>query len=260
MAQALVRIALRLCVTGILVINSVVAPPTAKADVIGDFSGILTDPLKLGKASENILQSVERMQLMLNKVGSLEATTNADLADRISQVKDIVDQVIAAVDRNVANLANIIAQAENKLASLEQTIYRDAQSLLDKAQCVTQNIATVQMQEAVANAVAALSDSDLGITFFGFKIIDLKARKVQITDPDQAYISVRNGYLRKLSRLRPTDSAYAIISTYVNIERLAENASCAYRDPTLAVLFLKEEFNYRRLTEPWARIPVVIAQ
>jgi len=260
-AKTTVCIALRLCIAGTLALNSVVIPPLvspARADVLGDIGGILTDPLKLGKASQNILESVQRLQLMLNQIGSLEATTNSDLADRILQVKDVVDEVIAAVDRNVANLSQIIAQAEMQIASLEQTIYLDAQSILDKVQCVAQNIATIQVQEAVANAVSALSDADPSIRFLGIKIIDLKARKVQITDPDQAYISIREGYLKRLSALRPTDSAYTIVSTYANIERLAEGASCAYRDPTLAALFLKEEFNYQRLAEPWANIPVVM--
>lgn len=255
-SQKLICIALKLCLIGTLVLPGVFAPPPARANVFGDAWGIVTDPLKLGKASDNLLQSVERIQLMLNQVGQLEATANVDLANRISQVQQLVDGVISAVDRNVANLRDIVAQAEVQMASLEQIVYLDAQSILDKVQCVAQNIATIQVQEAVANAVAALHDSDPSITFLGIKIINLKTRNVVITDPDQAYISVRDGYLKKLAALGAGDDAYTIVSTYANIERLAEGASCAYRDPTLASLFLKEEFNYRRLAEPWANIPM----
>src|ERR1700729_1947690 len=102
-------------------LSSVSSP--ARADVIGDFSDILTDPFKLGRASDNILQSVERMQLMLNKVGELEATANADLAARIGEVKVIIDKVIDAADRDLVTLKRIIAQAEADIASLESTIY-----------------------------------------------------------------------------------------------------------------------------------------
>jgi hypothetical protein len=260
MAKTLVCIALRLCIAGTLVVTNVVNPPPAKASVIGDFTGILTDPLKLGRASDNILQSVERVQAMLNQVGALEATTNVDLANRISDVKDIVDEVIGAVDHNVANLGEIVKQAEDRMASLEQIIFIDAQSILDRVQCVAENMATVQIQEAVANAVATLVRSDPHIALFGIKIIDLKAGNVQITDPDKAYMSLRDGYLKRLAALRATDSAYAIVSTYANIERLAQGASCAYRDPTLAAFFLKQEFDYQRLAEPWSIIPPVMQQ
>jgi hypothetical protein len=256
-AQTMVRIGLRLCFAGTLLLQNLGTPPSARAQ---DLSGILNDPLKLGHASDNILRSVERIQLMLNQVGSLEVTTNADLKDRISQVNVVVNRVIAAVNQNVADLSQIIAQAETTLTSLEQNIYLDAQSILDRVQCVAQNIATTQVQEAVGNAVGALHRADPSIRFFGIKIIDLELNKIEITAPDKAYISVRDGYLKRLDSLGESDSAYTIISTYANIERLAVDASCAYRDPTFVALFVKQEFYYRRLAMSWANIPVKMIQ
>ena len=257
-----VFIVLRLFIASTLALNCVIIPflsiPAKADDVIGDFSGILTDPLKLGHASDKILQAVQRMQQMLNQAGTIEATTNTDLAARIHDVKDIVDRVISAVDQDVANLSQIIAQGETQIALLEDTIYRDVESILDKVHCLVQNITTVQLQEAVASSVAALKDADPSIRFLGINIVDLKLRKVEITEPDQAYISIKNGYLKKLDKLVSTDRAYTIVSTYANIERLAEDASCSYHDPTLVAMFLKEEFEYRRLAEPWKTVPVVM--
>lgn len=254
-AKTLACIALRKCIAGTLVLGSLVLPPSAKADVVGDFRDELTDPLKLGKASNNILESVERMQLMLNQVGSLEATTNADLAERIRQAKVVVDNVIAAVDRAAKNLREIVTEAENSLASLERSIYLDAQRILDKVQCVAQN-ATDQAEEAVAKAAGALRESDPHITFLGFTIIDLKLNKVHITDPDRAYLSIRDGYLKTLeTTLRPTDSAYTIISAYANIGRVAWKTRCAYpvNSPAQAFL-LNQEFDYLRLAKSWESI------
>jgi hypothetical protein len=250
---------LRLCVAGTLLLNSVGFPPAAKADAIGDLSGILKDPLKLGNASGDLLESVERIQLMLNQVGSVEATTNVDLANRIAQVKDVVNEVVTAVDQNVANLSQIISQAEAKMTTLEQTIYLDAQSLLNQVQCVAQNITTIDAQQLVANMVLSLYKSDPTITFAGIDVVKLKVGTVQITDPDQAYISARDGYLKKLAALGPSDSAYTIISTYANIERLAVNTSCAYTDPTLLAMLHKEQFDYSRLGKPWGIMNVTVS-
>jgi hypothetical protein len=251
---------LRLCVVGTLLLNSVVIPPAAKADVIGDLSGIVSDPLKLGNASSDILESVKRIQLMLNQVGSIEATTNVDLANSIAQVKDVVNEVVTAVDQNVANLSQVISQAETKMAALEQTIYIDAQSLLNQAQCVAHNITTTDVQEAIADAVASLQASDPTVKILGIRVVSIKLKQVQIIDPDQAYISIRDAYKKKLAALGPTDSAYTIISTYANIERVALDASCAYTDPTLLAMFHKEEFTYSSLSQPWVKMNVAIGK
>jgi len=254
------RIPLRLIVAGSLFLSNLVPPLTspARADVLGDVWGIATDPIKLGRASQNILNSVERIQQMLNQLGNVESTTNQDLTDRINQVKGVVDEVITAVNQNASNLQQIIDDAEQKIAALENQIYLDAESLLDRVQCIAQNLATIQIQQAIANAVAELREADPEITFLGITIINLHLRQIKITDPDRAYMSVRDGYLNRLNALGPDSSAYTIVSIYGNIERLAEGASCAYRDPTVALIFLKEEFNYRRLAAPWANIPMVM--
>jgi Holliday junction resolvasome RuvABC endonuclease subunit len=231
----------------------------ARADtVLGDFSGILTDPLKLGHASDNILQAVERMQLMLNQAGSIEATTNADLAARIHDVKEIVDQVLKAVDQNVANLAQIIARAEATIASLEHTIYLDVEAILDKVHCLAENLATVQLQEAIVTAVTTLKAADPSIKIMGIKAINPNLKTVEVIDPDQMYLSLKSGYQKRLKALGEKDPAYTILSTYANIERVAENASCAYHDPTIKAMFLKEEFTYQMLAKPWSTVSVVM--
>jgi hypothetical protein len=71
-------VALRIFIACAIAMNGVMMPflaSPAKANTVGDdFSGILTDPLKLGKASDNILQAVERMQMMLDQVAAIATT------------------------------------------------------------------------------------------------------------------------------------------------------------------------------------------
>ena len=69
-----------------------------------------------------------------------------------------------AINQNVADLQQIISQAEQRILRLENQMYLDAESLLNKLQCVAQNIATVQIQELVGNAVAELKAADPSIT------------------------------------------------------------------------------------------------
>jgi len=258
------RICARTLLACVFLVNSAITPLTGNSaeaeSVIADAWGIAVDPIKLGRASQNILNSVEQVQLLLNQIGSVETRTNQDLADRISQMKSIVDGVVLAVDQNVANLREIITEAEQKIVALEKQIYLDAESLLDRVQCVAENIMKVQLQEAIADSVAELIAANVSINVRGFKIFNLRLKEIQVTDPDQAYISVRDGYLRRLNALKPNDSAYTIVSAYANIERRAQEASCLVPDPTVQAELLKEEFEYRRLAGAWAVVPVTMAR
>jgi Holliday junction resolvasome RuvABC endonuclease subunit len=255
-------VALRVFIACAVAMNGVMIPflaSPAKANTVGDdFSGILTDPLKLGKASDNILESVKRMQAMLDQAGSLEATTNAHLAARIQDVKDIVNKVLNAVDQHVADLKQIIADAELKIALLEAKMFQDIKALLHQVQCVAQNIGTQQLQQAIVSSLATLKAADPGIKILGFKIVGTDWKTVEVQDPDQMYRSLKAGYEKKLDNLRPTDSAYTIVSTYANLERLAENAGCAYSNLTISEMFVKEELKYEGLSEPWKTVSVVM--
>lgn len=255
-------VALRVFIACAVAMNGALIPflaSPAKANTVGDdFSGILTDPLKLGKASDNILQAVERMQAMLSQAASLEATANAHLAARIQDVKDIVTNVLNAVDQQVGNLKQIIADAELNIALLEAKIFQDIKAILYQVQCVAQNIGTQQLQQAIVSSIATLKAADPGIKILGIKIVGTNLNTVEVQDPDQMYRSMKAGYEKRLDNLRPTDSAYTIVSTYANLERLAENAGCAYSDPTLSSMFVKEELKYRGLSEPWKTVSVVM--
>jgi len=114
------------------------------------------------------------------------------------------------------------------------------------------------MQQAIVTAVATLKAADPSIRILGYKAIDFNAKTVVVTDPDLLYVSLKSGYQKRLKALGEKDPAYTIISTYANIERVAENASCAYSDPTIKAMFLKEEFTYQMLAMPWRSVSVVM--
>ena len=227
---------------------------TARASAIGDVWGIATDPLKLGKASEKILEAIDRVGPLIQQVNQLEGTTNQDLRDRLDQLQAIVDEVTSAVDRNVANVMQIVAQAEMSVAIIEQQVYADAVDILSRTQCLVENVATDEIQRAISAAVGDLRKADPSITFLGFRIINLATNDVQVLDPDQAYVSIRDNYLLSLAKLKATDPAYKIVSIYANISRIAALTRCHYQDKPLAVILLQQEREYDRLAWYWTQV------
>ena len=261
---------IRFAVGALVSVQLLLAPSgihAARADIIGGVAsvaggiwGIAVDPLKLGKGSENILASVERIQAALDQASKIEATTNADLQARLDQVQDIVNKVQDAVDHDLDHLATIVSEAEKNISDLEQKIYTDVSDLIYKGQCAVQYAATVQFQQAIADAVSNIHDADPGIDILGFRIINFSTKKIEIVDPDKAYIFLRDKRLKELETIKADDKAYEILSTYGNIVRAAYFAVCGYRDPTVVGKLLEQELEFERRAAVWGTISPAMEQ
>src|SRR5471032_1304322 len=75
---------------------------SCRADLLTDARDIATDPLKIGMGSKNILDSVVKIQQLIQDLNSLEIKTDDDIAARLQDIKTITNQVIAAVNNGVA--------------------------------------------------------------------------------------------------------------------------------------------------------------
>jgi hypothetical protein len=226
----------------------------ANADVLSQLQGIVCDPLKLGSASEHILESVERMDALIAKVGQVEGKTNTDLKERISQVQQIVDRVIAAVNDNVATLDADVKDAELKIDGLESKVYADASDLMFQATCVLEQAGSDQIPRALAQVISNIKKADPHASILGIRVASLSVNPIQIKEPDKTYISIRDAYINDLPLLVDNDAAYAIVSAYANIIRAARFASCSYQHQPLFLYFLREQFEYARLMAPWESV------
>jgi hypothetical protein len=228
-------------------------------DAVGDAVGIVTDPVKLGRASDNLLQAVQPINAMLPQVAGLEGKTNDDLRDRIAQVQAIVDRVIAAVDQNVSNLQSIVAEAEHQMNDLENKIFLDAQALLRQVQCLAHDMLTVQVPQGFASALRELRQADPSIRIFGLKVGDLTTNDVQVEDPFGAYMSAKQQLLNSLDQLGPDAPAYSISHTYGTIANLAYLTRCGdlgNTQPATDAMLLRDELKYEQLQAPWSTVVI----
>jgi hypothetical protein len=241
------RIRLRLIgavlLTGIFGVG--VSSPAFAGRFFKDVWGVVTDPLKLDKASSELSSSVDRSLIQLS---ALEGSANAHVEQRLDQIRSILNE---AIDRENISIASAISQME----TLEDSINDDAISLVYRGQCVAEVAMLDQAQRGFAAAIDNLIKTDPGIRILGITIITFHAKHVQIDDPDKAYISARDNVMSKL-RETTNDStdAYEILSAYQNLERAARFARCHYIDQDIGKKYTKEINELERLSDPWVSV------
>ena len=203
---------IRTVIVGVTIISLLpLRVPSVRAstvsDVLGDFEGIVTDPIKLGKASDNLLKAVQRLGPMVDELKQIPGEVNTDLIDRLNQVQTIVNKVISDVDKNVANIDDLIHDAEKKVQDLEAKIFQDAAKLIDKARCAV-NIELMQMQQTVEETINNLFTADPGFSIPGVgRVLHFTGNQIAIPHTDQAYIATRDRLLKSLEIVKSTDSA-----------------------------------------------------
>ncbi len=247
-----------LAIAAVFFAFSAVAPYSAKgAGFVDDIHGVVTDPVKLGKASEELSNAVDRT---LNGLRELEQVANQDVTARIEQLRMIVAEVIAAVDRNVADLRETVNTSLRKVQDIEEKTYRDAIDLMYRAQCKVEVFTSDQLERSLARLIETIIDANPGITILGIRVGGVSVKSVTITDPDKAYVSTKRYYLEHLKTLKESDPAFEILSAYQNIARFARFTRCHYLDLQEGLLFVEEQKDFEIKSSPWLRVVRVTVQ
>jgi len=241
---------LRITLVFMLAIGCLLLTNSCRANLLGEAYGIVTDPLKLAKGSQNILDSVIRVQGLMKDLDSMEVRTNKDISDRLMQVKGITDQVIAAVDRNVAVAVTLVDQ----MNQLEKDIFARAEGLIEKARCLVANTMD-ELDTELKRAALTLKTANPRITLLGIPIINLTTSEVKIDDPWQGYLSIANFHLAEIQKLTDTSPAREFLHHYGEIVRLGKRAQCAY-EGTSGATWLEQMYviPYSELQDQWITV------
>jgi hypothetical protein len=178
---------------------------TARADIFGDFAGLVTDPLKLGRLSDRLQQTVMDA---LAQVQQLLGRANDIAEQRLNQVKDIVEFAIQGGEA-------VEAKAFADLQKLESQIMADLNRVIFRARCAAVVTLNGSLQNAIAQALETLAASQPSLTIIGLPIGRLHLKNVTIPEPDKAYFQAYHGRLKTLDSLvNDNTNAYEMLSTY----------------------------------------------
>ena len=106
-----------------------------------------------------------------------------------------------------------------------------------------------------SEALATIAKSQPTGTIFGFPFFKLRFQKVDIQEPDKAYYASRSEALANLDRtVSDGTNAYEILSTYANLESLAEATRCYYLDKPNEITFVREQIHLEVEQIPWTTV------
>ena len=228
----------------ILLISLTMCTSAASDGLIDSVKGFLNDPIGLKTSSNTLAAAADRSLLALKQ---LQDETDAD----ISRYLVGIEEIIAAINSGAEDRIN---QALEAAIELEKKIYLDSVNLIWRAQCSAESVLTDTLKRSLADSINALSSANPQFKVFGIRVAEGKVEPVQVVDPDIAYRAVKREYLKRLESLQDTDDPYIILSTYINLSRLARLTQCHYIDSVGASVFISDYFEFERVARPWTTV------
>lgn len=214
----------------------------AKADVFGDFVGILTDPLKLGKASENAIHAIERLNI---HVETLVGRVDSSVYERLNQV--------ASISRNIKiDIDDSIQRSFVQIEALQAKIYSDTADLLRCS--VEENAENVRSH--LSRALNDLGKRKIRLEIFGFPILWAKIDPQDIDSPIEFFREYKKLKDGKLAEVREEDHPAQITDIYADVAWMARLTRCDYASGSSKWLELYRDYELEniRLQKYWINV------
>lgn len=217
-------------------------PIKANAGFLDEAWGILTDPLKLGKSSSNLLRTVDRAAIHAER---LEGKLNSDLRDRLSQLDGTIKETREFLNRATAER---IDQLTNNITALQVDFFQKSATVIKCSVNVTLN----EAQVAIANTLNDLGKRKPGLSLFGFTIFEVEIEASDINTPIEGFREIKKLVDRKLADVKPTDHPNKITDLYAKLYRQADKTYCHYKAETEKYYELYTyELEYIRRANVW---------
>lgn len=219
--------------------------------MLDDAAGLVTDPLNAGSAAKTASDALDRALIQLKLI---QEETDRDIRDYLSEIDSIARLITESIEQTGQRAENTLLELAARAEALEERIYQDAIDIVYRVQCASEVFATDSLKRALADAVNTLRAADPNFTFFGLRVAGTEIEPIDIPDPDIAYRAVKQQRQARLANLTATDDAYIIVSTYLNLARLARLTQCHYIDQNQSIIFVRDYLEFERLNKPWTEI------
>lgn len=223
---------------------SFISPSTGEAglnDIANDVWGIVTDPLKIGKGTENLIHAVERAGINAER---LEGKTNEDFKARIDQINYIIKETRKDFREGIDKIEEIANTSFNQITELETKIFSDAAELVKCSVVTTKH----EMQTAIADSLNKIGKRKPRFVIFGWEVGSVKFEPEDIETPMESFRTIKKEYQGRWSRLKLSDHPQMLTDGYSELQRIADLTRCHFKHDTGAaeeLWFWEIEFNRR---------------
>lgn len=223
--------------------------PPAHADFWSDAVGILTDPLKIGEGTENLLHAVERAFIHAER---LQGEVDEDIRDYLTQidttVSDTRDWFSTEREATLEQIERTVSDSLTRVAALEKAFIADTRDLVKCSGEVTAR----SLRVLLADSLNDLGQRKPRFEVFGVRIGEIKIDAADIPSPISGFRQTKALYEQAISEVTEDDPPSAITDAYAEIQRLADLARCHYKNDTTVYeeLYLIE-LEYNRRGRSW---------
>lgn len=231
---------------------------SAQANVFKDAWHIVTDPLKLGEASQNALDAIGQFNSLADRVAAhleaLRGNLSEDVQGHFDRVQGLVGEVNTDVASHIDHLDQVIGRRIDELRELEAQIYIDTAKLID---CSLTN-AEEEAKRAIADAFNEIADAEPTVYVLWF----IPMAKVHVTpqdlrDPLVEWKRLQARDVAYLNSLTDTSDANEIMLTLLKMSHATGRVLCVYRNDNRAVIELStEQARIDARAEPWTGLTI----
>ncbi|MCV9964539.1 hypothetical protein OIU34_21855 [Pararhizobium sp. BT-229] len=224
------------------------ATPT-NAGLLDEAWGVVTDPLKIGKGTDNIIAAVERAMIHIERIQEKLGKDANQIMDRVDKtIGDTRKDIFKMIDATGGVAESVTNNAFAKLTVLQTSMIKDVRELV---KCSTE-VTLFQAQTALSRSLNELGERKPRIEIFGWTVLTAKIDPQDIDNPMQAYRRIKALYQTKLNAVTEKAHPQEITDIYGELQRISDLTRCHYKSDTgLFDELYWTEIEYNRLEKPW---------
>jgi hypothetical protein len=224
------------------------ATPT-NAGFLDEAWGVVTDPLKIGKGTDNIIAAVERAMIHTERIQEKLGKDANQILDRVDKtIGDTRKDMFKMIDAVGGVSESVTNNAFAKLNLLQTSMVKDVRDLV---KCSTE-VTLFQAQTALSRSLNQLGERKPRIVIFGWVVLTAEIDPQDVDNPMQAYRRINALYQTKLNAVTESSRPQEITDIYGELQRISDLTRCHYKTDTgLFEELYWIEIEYNRLERPW---------
>jgi hypothetical protein len=230
-----------------------------QANVVEDYWGIVTDPLKIGAAGESAVEAVNRANKSLL---ALQSETDADIRHYLDSLSELLEELEEAIDRQSSVF---ISRVVDEINTFADRIDRSVNATIVQLECAAEVTLNDTLRRSLGGNIKYISRDKLEIvlpfkkpntSFFSSLFSDEVDDIVEIDlskshNPFHVYEEIRDRHLQNIKYAKPDSRAKDLVLAYAEIARFARFSHCHYRNDSYGLLLSREYTHYDALVRPW---------
>lgn len=238
----------------------------SSADLGDDIWGVVTDPLQLGRSSNNVYKSAREIKATMIAATGLQQEIDRDIRFYLYDLDQKIDRIEKGVDRVGISL---IEKTSQEVQLIEKKLMKDVKVAIRDAKCSLIDASEEGLKRSLREVFPGPLKAKTKKIRLPFgrekeKILWViptggsKHKTIEIDlssnpQPNVVFDEIEKAFITNIGLMREDDDAYLLVDAYSNLARYAKITQCFYLDQASEAIFVKKHAKYNLLVDAWLR-------